>query len=201
MPLALAVKVMPVAVPPSIRLSPVPWVRPPLPAKAVPIVRPLERLLVSTVGLVMVILGNDMAAELLSDWVADVLKVCMPLPVVNVLPLWVMPPRYVTAELPELFQVLPAAVVMAPTKILVPVAELITRLPLVPPPTVVVPLTVRSKPAAVKVVPSPIAKLPPIFKLTAVVVLAVPVSVRSPLMVVVVALKVLAAEPENMRSW
>ena len=54
----------------------------------------------------------------------------------------VMPPLNVTGEFPELFQVAPEATVTRPVNIFVPVAEEITKLPFVPPPTVVVPVMV-----------------------------------------------------------
>ena len=70
------------------------------------------------------------------------------------------PPK-LTISLAELFQVAPAAIVTSPVKVLAPVALLMTKLPVDPPPTVVVPVTVRSKPAAVKVVPSAMESAPP----------------------------------------
>ena len=48
------------------------------------------------------------------------------------------------AEFPELFQVPPALIVTKPVKVLVPVAEDMVKVPLVPPPTVVVPVTVKA---------------------------------------------------------
>ena len=61
-----------------------------------------------------------------------------------------------------------------PVKVLVPVADDIASVPLVPPPTVVVPVTVNGKPAAVKVLPSAIERLPLIVKFAVVVVVKVP---------------------------
>ena len=52
------------------------------------------------------------------------------------------PPK-LTISLAELFQVAPAEMVTLPN-VLVPVAELITKLPVDPPPTTVVPVTVKS---------------------------------------------------------
>ena len=103
------------------------------------------------------------------------------------------------AELPELFQVPPALIVTKPVNILVPVAEDMVKLPLVPPPTVVVPVTVNAKAAAVKIVPSPMTRLPLIVKPTTVVTVAVPLSVRLPLIVVVPVCRVLAPLPLRVR--
>ncbi len=85
-------------------------------------------------------------------------NVYMPVPAVNV-PLFVIPPLKVTAELPELFQVAPLLIVTNPVNNLVPVGELITRLPLVPSPIVVVPVTVKLYPVAVNAVPFLIKRL------------------------------------------
>jgi len=94
-------------------------------------------------------------------------------------PLLVIPPRNVAAELPVLSHVLPALIVTKPVKSFVPVVEDITRSPLVPPPTVVVPVTVNAKPAAVNVVPSPITRLCEIVVAMPVDVLVVPLVLRS----------------------
>ena len=58
-----------------------------------------------------------------------------------------IPPRNVSAEFPELFQVAPVLIVTKPVKIFVPVAEEIVRLPLAPAPTAVVPVTVAQSPS------------------------------------------------------
>jgi len=61
-------------------------------------------------------------------------------------PLFVIPPLKVTGELAEVFvQVAPAATVTKPVNNFVPVADVIFSAPLVPPPTVVVPDTVKLK--------------------------------------------------------
>ena len=57
--------------------------------------------------------------------------------------LFVIPFLSSIAELPELFHVAPLATVTKPVNNLAPVAEDITRLPLVPPPTVGAPVTVK----------------------------------------------------------
>ena len=114
-------------------------VNPPVPASAVATVR--VPLLVKTVGEATVTLGIEKVP--VSAWEL-VSKVCTPLPAVKVpVAFLVMPPRKVTGEFPELFQVPPAATLTRPVKILAPVAEDTVRLPLVPPPTVVVPVTVK----------------------------------------------------------
>src|SRR6266700_2130729 len=114
-------------------------------------------------------------------------------------PLLVIPPLKVTGELPELFHVPPVATVTRPVKILAPVADEMVRVPLVPPPTVVVPVTVRAKPPAVKVVPSPTLRLPLIVRPTTVVTETVPLKVRLPLIVVVPLCRVLAPLPLTAR--
>ena len=67
-------------------------------------------------------------------------NVCTPVPAVKV-PLLVMPPRNETASLAELFQLPFAFTVTRPLKVLVPVVDEMVKVPLVPPPTVVVPVT------------------------------------------------------------
>jgi len=121
----------------------------------------------------------------------------MLVPAVKV-PLFVIPPLNVMGEFPELFQVPPALIVTNPVKILVPVAEEMTKVPVVPPPTVVVPVTVNAKPAAVKVAPFPMLRLP-IARPTTVVVDAVPLRVRVPLIVVVPVCNVFAPLPLRVR--
>ena len=168
-----------VEVPPILRVAFAACVKPPVPIRAVATVNVL--LLVNTVGEVTVMLGivnvPVSACELVSN-------VCTPEPAVKV-GLVVIPPRNVMGEFPELFQVPPALIVTKPVKILVPVAEEMTKVPVVPAPTVVVPDTVKAKPAAVKVVPFPILRLPLTTKLAAVAAVAVLLSVRLPPMVVI----------------
>jgi hypothetical protein len=103
-----------------------------------------------------------------------------PTPGVNV-PLFVIPPRNSTVELMELFHVPPLAIVTSPPNTLEPVAEEKIKLPLVPPPTVVVPETVKGKPAAVKVVPFPIDRFVEIPRVAPVVKEDVPANDRFPL--------------------
>ena len=168
------------------------WVSSPVPDSAVPTV---SVLLLVRVTPVTVTLGMEnvpvSACELVS-------KVYTPVPAVKV-PLLVMPPRKVAAELPELFQVPPALIVTKPVNILVPVAEDMFKVPVVPPPTVVVPVTVKAKAPAVKAVPFPMVRLPLMPKPTAVAVLAVPLNVKLPLIVVVEVVRVLALVPERVR--
>ena len=88
-----------------------------------------------------------------------------------------MPPLNSTGAFPELFHVLPALVVTRPVKSFAPEAELMTRLPLDPPPTVVVPETVKANAAAVNVLPFPIVRFEMVVALP-VVVVPVPEVVR-----------------------
>src|ERR1700732_1313666 len=74
------------------------------------------------------------------------------------------------AAFPELFQVPPALIVSRPVKVFAPVAEDTVRFPLVPPPTVVVPVTVNAKAPAEKLAPSAMERLPLMARATAVVV-------------------------------
>jgi len=98
-----------------------------------------------------------------------------------------------------LFHVAPELTVTLPLKAFVPVAEDILKVPLAPPPTVVVPDTVNAKPAAVKVVPSPIERLPLMTKPTTVVAVAKPLKVRLPPIAVVAAPNVLVPLPERVK--
>ena len=108
----------------------------------------------------------------------------MPLPAVKLpFPKRVMPLRKPAGEFPELFQEPPAEIVTRPVKSNEPATLLIIMLPLVPPPTVVVPVTVNGKAPTVNVVPFPMVRLPvvvrvPMFKTPSVVVVAVPPSVK-----------------------
>ena len=111
-------------------------------------------------------------------------KVYKPVPAVKV-PLLVIPLLNANGEFPELFQVAPVLIVTRPIRIFVPVVDDTVRLPLVPPPTVVVPVTVKAKPPTVKVVPSPTLRLPLIVNPVTVVVVTVPLRVKLPLIVVV----------------
>ena len=71
-------------------------------------------------------------------------------------------------------------------------------MPDTPPPTVVVPVTVQANAAAIKVVPSPIERLPPIAKAATVVAVAVPLRVRFPFIVETL-VRVFAALPERVK--
>jgi hypothetical protein len=70
-----------------------------------------------------------------------------------------------TSELPELFQVAPVESATNPPKVLVPVAEVIDRLPLAPPPIDVKPVTEKFAPPIENADASPIE----IFPFTAIV--------------------------------
>src|SRR4030042_5644543 len=168
-------------------------VKPPVPANAVVTV---SVLLLVSVTPVTVTLGMENVPVRAC---AFVLNVCTPVPALKV-PLLVIPPWKVTAEFAVvLAQVPPALIVTRPVKVFVPVAEDMVRLPLVPPPTVVVPVTVKAKPAAVKVVPSPILRLPVLPKSTTVAVVDDPLRVRLPPIVVVPACRVFAPLPLKVR--
>ena len=67
----------------------------------------------------------------------------------------VIPPLNVTGELAEVFvQIAPEAIVTRPVNIFVPVADVILSVPLVPPPNVVVPETVKLNPPTLSEPPS-----------------------------------------------
>ena len=76
----------------------------------------------------------------------------------------------------------PALTSIVPTNRFRPVAAVIvSSTPLVPAPTVVVPVTVMAKPAKWRVQPSPTERLPPILvNVVTVVVVTVPVMMKSP---------------------
>src|SRR5258706_12677579 len=98
-----------------------------------------------------------------------------------------MPPRNVTGEFPGLSQIAPPAKVNSPVNILVPAEADMTKLPLVPPPTIVVPSNEKSNPDTVKVVPFAIDRLLLMMVATSVVVFVLPP--------VVILLKVVLAAP------
>ena len=130
---------------------------------------------------------------------ALVLNVCAPVPALKV-PLLVIPPRNVIGEFAEVLAQVPLALIVTkPVKSFAPLAEDMVKLPLVPAPTVVVPVTVNANPAAVKVVPSPIARFPVIVNPTTVVVNTVPLRVRVPLIVVVRVCKTSVPLPLKVR--
>ncbi len=166
-------------------------VSPPVPANAVVTVSVLLFVRVTPVAVTLGMKKVPVSA------CAFVSKVWTPVPAAKV-PLLVIPPRKVMAEFPELFQVPPALIVTDPVNVLAPVAEDIVKLPLVPTPTVVVPVTVNAKPAMVKEVPSPTTRFPPMVKAAAVFAVAVPLRVKLP-SIVVTLVKVLALVPLNAR--
>ena len=180
LPELVAVNVVIPEVPPIVSVAFDAWVKPPVPLSAVLTVRSL--LLVRTVGTLTVTLG--MTNEPVSAWIALVLNVCTPVPAVKV-PEFVIPPRKTTTSFPELFQVPPAFTVTRPSNLLPPGVEEIIKLPLVPPPTVVVPFTIMPKAGIVNDVPSPIDRSPFIVRPITVVVVAVPLKTKSPPITVV----------------
>ena len=129
-------------------------------------------------------------------WMLDS-KVCTPLPPMNVGVL-VMPPRKLTVEFIELSQVAPAPIVTNPVKIFVSVAEEKARMPLDPPPTVVVPVTVKLTAPFVNAVPLPTLRLPPTVSPVPVAMDAVSLRVTLPV-TLVSALKVAEAELLTIR--
>src|SRR5580704_9813648 len=78
-------------------------------------------------------------------------------------------------EFPELFQVPPALIVTRPVNIFAPAAPDTVKFPLVPPPIVVVPVTVRANPPTEKVAPSAIVRLE--FMVSAAAVVVVPAKI------------------------
>lgn len=190
--MAVAVCVAIVQVPPIFKVAPDDWVNPPVPARAVATVR--ELLLVRAI-VVTVTLG--IVNVPVSAW-AFVVKVCSPEPPVKA-GVVVIPPRNSNGEFPELFQFAPAAIVTRPVKSFAPVADEMFRVPLVPPPIVVVPVTVNAKPAAVKVVPLPVLRFPVIESPATVVVLTVPLSIKLPPIAVVPVCKVTVPLPLKVR--
>lgn len=90
---------------------------------------------------------------------ALVLKVCTPLPAVNV-PLLVIPPWNVTAELPELFHVDVDATVTRPVNVLVPVEEVMINDAAPADPTWVAPPTENVTAPTETEVPFPTVSIP-----------------------------------------
>jgi hypothetical protein len=189
----VAVNVVMADVPPIFRMALAAWVKLPDPESAVLTVKVLLLVTVIPVTVTFAIVNRPLSC------CALVSKVCTPVPALKA-PLLVMPPLKVTGELAEvLVQAPPALMVTGPVNILVPVAEVMFSAPLAPPPTLVVPVTVKANPAALNVVPSPIFKLPPIVKPATVVVVAVPLKVRFPVIEVVPVCNVLAPALERVR--
>ena len=152
LPVAEAVNVVIVEVPPRFSVALAPCVNPPLPMSAVSTVKVPLLVSVTPVTVTLGIVNVPVSVWVLMS------KVCTPLPPVKPGVL-VIPPQNVTAEFPELFQVAPPLTVTKPVKIFVPVAEEMVNPPLAPPPTLVVPDTVKAF-ATVKVRPSPMLRLP-----------------------------------------
>ncbi len=90
-------------------------------------------------------------------------------------------------------------IMTSPVKVLAPAAEEIVRLPLIPPPTVVVPLTVSAKPEFVNVVPLPMLRLLLMVRASTVVAVAVPLRVKFPPIGLVPVVKVFVLLPERVR--
>jgi hypothetical protein len=125
-------------VPPMFKTALLPCVSPPVPLKAVPTVKIV---LLVRVTPVTVILEMEIAVVPPISWLF-VANVCTPVPAVKVAPLWVIPPRKVTASFAELSHVPPASIVTSPTKIFVPVSEVMFTVPSI----VVGPVTVDVTP-------------------------------------------------------
>jgi len=98
---------------------------------------------------------------------------------VNVPPLLIVTSEpNVNASATDSVIIAPLLIVTAPVKVFVPVVEVMFKMPLVPFPTVVVPDTVNEKAPTLKVVPSPILKLPPIIVEIRVEIEALPVRLK-----------------------
>ncbi len=137
LPDADAVRVVMVEVPPMFNTAPLPWVSPPVPVKAVATVKVV---LLVRVTPVTVMLGIEIAVVPPIDWLF-VSKVCTPDPAVKVVPLWVIPPRNVTAAPAELFQMPPELIVTKPTNTFAPVPPVIPKVPVM----FVVPFAVKAR--------------------------------------------------------
>ena len=174
------------------------WVNVPFPARDVDIVNVLLLVKITPATVIFGIVKNPEAV--VSAWLF-VIKVCIPLPALKLLPapIKVIPPLKVAGEFPVLLQAAPADTVTRPVRFRAPDTLLINMLPLSPLPTVVVPLTVNGKPATVKVVPLPMVRLPPIIKLPSVAVVAVPPRLKLRL-TAVPEVKVFAPLPNRLRS-
>ena len=178
MGLAVAVKIVIADVPPIFKTALPAWVSPPVPVSAVATVSVL--LFVNAIA-VTVRFGMKKVPV---SACALVVKEYSPAPAVNV-PLLVIPRLNCIAEPIELVQVAPIAMVTSPVNNLAPVTDETVKLPLVAPPIVVVPVTVKANPAAVKPVPLPIIRLPVMVKPTTVFVEVVPLKIRLPVIAVV----------------
>jgi hypothetical protein len=105
-------------------------------------------------------------------------KVCRPV-LEEKVPLFVIPLLNVGVIAALSVQLAPLFIVTKPIKVFAGfVTEENESVPLVPPPTVVVPETVNAKAPVVKVVPSPTIRLPPIVNAAPVVAVAVPLKVK-----------------------
>jgi len=169
----------------------------PFPVSAVPMVKLLLLINLTPVTVMFGIVKDPESA--VSVW-SLVMNVWTPVPALKIpVPKSVIPLLNVAGEFPVLFQVAPADTVTRPLRFSTPAALLMTMLPLDPPPTVVVPVTVSGNPATAKVVPSPMERLPPIVKPTTVVAVAVPLRVRLPPIPMVPVANVLAPVPKRLR--
>ena len=106
----------------------------------------------------------------------------------------------VTAALADVLlnAALPPFTVKSPLNAFAPVADEMVSVPPDPAPTVVFPVIAKSKPAAVKVVPSPTERFPPMVMAATVVRAEVPFNVRLP-PTELPALKFTAPAPEKVR--
>ena len=153
-----------VEVPPMFKVEANPWIKVPLTIKAV-----------FTVMVPEEVYAPEIVVEAMEVRVAPPivlvlpLKVCKPVDEVKVVALFTrLPAKFITAAAVS-FQVLPAFKVTSPVKVFVPVADEMAKIPLAPAPTVVVPETVNANASAVKVVPLPTLRFPPIVKAAVVV--------------------------------
>ena len=168
-----------------------PWVNEPAPAKAV-----------ETVKMPLFVYDPENVADGITISLAPLIvldapvKVCTPEPVNE--PSFCRLPAKATAAAAVSFQTPFGFTVTFPVNVLVPVAEFMAKVPLVPPPTVVVPPMVNANPAAVRAVPSPIFKFPVTVNAATVVAEAVPLRERLPATAIPL-LNVFVPEPERIR--
>lgn len=174
-----------------VKLALTPCERVPVPARDVATVNAFELMRVTPVT---VVFGIDNVP--FSTWLF-VSKVCIPEPALKV-PLLVIPPRNVTAALALLFHVPPVDTVTSPVNAFAP-PPVIANVPLLPPPTVVVPPTLKAFAVELKLVPFPTVRFPPILNPATVTVAAVPDRVKSPATTDVLAIMVFVPLPDKTK--
>ena len=146
-----------VKVPPIFSVPVAPLVNAPVPESAVPTVK-------APLFVYVPVTATDGIENVPVIVLPAPLKVWTPVPALNVPVFEILPGRVKATLAAVLFHVAPASTVTSPLKALVPVAEDKVKIPLVPLPTVVAPVTVKAKAPAVKVAPSPITRLLPIAR-------------------------------------